>query len=201
MTGARIVGSGSTASATVYFSNGEVMTFESLRDVSNPRLLIVETAACAGAATCDEGTAGVPRDRAAANPRRHIESTSADGLATEWGLQYLQSAAAIEVSMDYQASRWAAFNELDMGGPDPMSMTVGPVLSDGGTRFVRADWFRRLVKRQEPSASAREISSRMLRVGWERRGAGGANQGDTARVRRHVAWGVPDRAEGLGGGR
>lgn len=49
VTGARIVGRGSRASADLSLSDDTTITFDSLRDFANPRVLAVEVTACTGA--------------------------------------------------------------------------------------------------------------------------------------------------------
>src|SRR5215211_3136698 len=99
VTSARIVGHGLKASADIFFSNCETVTFDSLRDILNPTVLKGEITLATGAmpkVTVETG------QRILALLRRMAERQQAltdDEDAIEWGVTYLQSARPEECDM------------------------------------------------------------------------------------------------------
>jgi len=179
--GANMWGSGSRASVEMTLSNGEVMTFDALRDMANMGMLAAELVACTGATPKLTKAASL---RAVALMRSigHQHRTMSDNdVAIEWGTSYLQAAEVLECDMENQADRWAAFSRL--GEIDPWARAreygigvakAGVVLRHtDGTRLVRSSWFVGHVKHQDAAASQRDIATRMARVGWQRRGSEG----------------------------
>jgi hypothetical protein len=181
VTGARVVGRGGKASADVYLSNGEVLTFDSLRDMSTPKLLALEVAAVTGAAPKLSQQQAL---RAVALLRwlaAHELAATLDELSREWGFTFLQDAAVVDVDMDDQGRRWDAFSELARRDPVAAARAEGTSVASActvlrhldGTRFVRAGWFRAHVRSDDATVSPHEIGVRMVRVGWLRRGGEG----------------------------
>jgi hypothetical protein len=181
ITGARVVGRGADASADLFLSDKTVVTFEKLRDIGRPNLLAIEIAACTGATPKLDGARAL---RAVALMRflaEHETTFTADEIATDWGVTFLQDAPVIDVDLDDQGQRWAAFAELARHNPlsarasgETSSVAAGsPVLRHtGGVRFMRTGWFRAHV-RGEDAISSGELANRMQRVGWGRRGRHG----------------------------
>jgi hypothetical protein len=179
--GARVVGRGGIATAYLYLSDGKELVFERLRDLAKPQTLMVELAACTGTTPVlkqAQAIRAVALIRALAT---HELTATTDELSTEWGVTFLQSAAAIDVDLEDQTQRWGAFAELDRRDPISAARQEGTSVASAsvvlrhldGTRFVRAGWFRAHVKQEDVSVSPQEIAQRMLRVGWDRRGAEG----------------------------
>jgi hypothetical protein len=183
VTGSRVVGSGGSATVYLYLSDGRELVFERLRDMAKPQTVLVELAARTGArpkldqAKCIDAIALI-RELA-----DHELTASIDEISREWGVTFRQSAQVIDVDMDYQAQRWAAFVE-HIHGREPASIArnepgtsvahASVVLRHvDGTRFVRAGWFRAHVRTDDVTASPQEIAQRMERVGWRRPGAEG----------------------------
>lgn len=173
--GARIVGRGSRASADIYLSDKTEVNFETLRDVAHQTRLAVEIAACTGATpklNPRQAVQAVALLRALAE---HHETFTADQIATAWGVEFLQGASDVPVDIDDQVSRWAAWSELEAHRPDergrPGDYLV--LVDREGDRLVRAGWFRAFVRAEDTTVSPQEIAHRMLRVGWQRRGADG----------------------------
>ncbi len=174
--GADTFGSGSRAAAEIKLSNGEVMTFDTLRDMANAGNLAAELAACTGATpklTKADALAAISLVRTIARTHRAMTDNDA---AIDWGTNYLQAAAVIDFDLDDQRQRWGAFSQLNEVEPSRDPIGVPPpniVLRHlDGTRLVRASWFGTYVRRMD-SASSREIPTRMSRVGWHRRGSEG----------------------------
>jgi len=184
VTGARIVGHGLKASADIFFSNGETVTFDPLRDLLTPTVLKGEVTLATGAmptrATVETGQRVLALLRRMAERQ---ESLSEDEDATNWCLTYLQMLRAIECDVEGDmAERWRAFSELrreerqaaESGVPLYIAarlMLVAPT----GRRYVRSAHFCNWVRKtQEPKQrSNAAIHTRVLRVGWERRASEG----------------------------
>lgn len=180
--GARIVGRGSSASADVFLSDNTTLTFETLRDVGNATRLALEVAACTGATPKLKATQAI---RAVALLRalaEHHTTATTDDLTIEWCHAYLQDADVLDTTMSDQQQRWAAFSRLDAIDPyasarqNGGSLGAGTVLRDvDGSRYVRTGWFRDYVRAgHDNTASPQQITQRVERVGWTRRGSRGA---------------------------
>jgi len=148
VTSARIVGHGLKASADIFFSNCETVTFDSLRDILNPTVLKGEITLATGAmpkVTVETG------QRILALLRRMAERQQAltdDEDAIEWGVTYLHSARPEECDMaDRQEERWRAFSDFkrldeDAQGEGRPPFHVRVVLVDsGGRRYIRSQLF------------------------------------------------------------
>ncbi len=177
--GARIVGRGSRASADLYLSNGEEVTFDSLREFAHPTRLAVEITACTGATP----TLKAPMAQKALALLRRIsdrrETFTQDQVAIDWGVTYLQSAPVVEVNMRSREDRWRAFSELERHDPYAMAKEQAVSLAHAGrvlrhtdgSRFVRCGWFHSFARTQDVSAGGNaDVAARMERVGWQRRG-------------------------------
>ena len=178
--GGRIVGRGSTASADLYLSNGEAITFESLRDFANASRLAVEVAACTGAVPAIKAPTALHALSLLRALSELHETATEDDVSRAWGCEYLQGARRLAVDMNDQGDRWRAFSELAAidpatdarhgGGP---SVRAHAVLADvTGARLVRCGWFLNYA-RESTYVAPRELSARMQRVGWRRRGSRG----------------------------
>lgn len=179
--GARIVGRGATASVDLMLSDGTTIAFETQRDIGTSKTLALEVAACTGATPTIKPAQAI---RAVALLRligEHHETRTADQRYADMGLAYLQSAVVLPVDMDDQQARWEAFCTLERSDPradsrfhDVTVAQASTVLEDGeGARYVRAGWFQMYVRREDATASPQEVGHRMIRVGWQRRGATG----------------------------
>lgn len=181
VTGARVVGRGGTATAYLYLSDGSELVFERLRDMAKPPTLMVEVAACTGASPKLNQQQAIRAVALLRGLAAHEIAATVDELSREWGVSFLQSAAALEVDMDDQRQRWGAFSELERREPVADARAESKSVASAsvvlchldGTRFVRAGWFRADVKSEDVTASPQEIAQRMRRVGWERRGRDG----------------------------
>lgn len=174
--GADVFGSGSRASVEIKVSNGEVMSFDQVREMANPNILAAELVACTGATpkiTKPNALRAIALVRAMA--RQH-NTMSDNDAAREWGAAYLQAAMLIDFDMDDQRDRWGAFSQLNEVDPirDPIGVPPPNVVlrHKDGTRLVRASWFGTYVRRMD-TVSSRDIPNRMSRVGWHRRGSEG----------------------------
>ena len=169
VTGARIVGRGSKASCDVYLSDQTEINFESLKDIAMPAHLSLEIAACTGAMP----RLKMPQTLHVISLLRtladHLEVSSADDFAIDWGVTYLQVADVVEVDLSDQAQRWDAFTRMQRS-----MARVSLVLRDtDGWRLVRTGWFRAHVQIEDHTVSPQEIANRMKRVGWVRPGKQG----------------------------
>lgn len=204
--GADIYGSGSRAAVEIQLSNGDVMTFDQLRDMANAGILAAELVACTGAIpkiTKATALLGVSLVRTIA---RHHRAMSDNDAAIEWGVSYLQAADTLDFDLGDQAERWAAFSRLAEAdrSRDPHALPANLVLRHAdGTRLVRSSWFVSHVKALD-SVGSREIPTRMSRVGWHRRGSEGRVKATRPGLRGQLNWafffvpvGWEDRAEAL----
>src|SRR5262249_52098174 len=111
ITGARIVGQGSKATADLYLSNGTAIEFDSLRDFATGSKLIVEIVVATGAATPKLTNTNAQQ---AVRLLRQIatweEGLSEDAFARDWGITYLQAAEHRALDMGSQEQRWQAFS-------------------------------------------------------------------------------------------
>jgi hypothetical protein len=181
ITGARIVGVGSRASADLYLSDGSSLFFESIKDIANPKTLAIEVRASTAARPnlkAPQALDALSLIRAIAE---HHEGVTLDHLSREQGVTFLQSASTIKLDMNDQAARWRAFSHLEQIEPyskaraDASSVARASVVlvHTDGTRFVRCGWFRSFARTEDPGASPQQVAQRMERVGWKRRGATG----------------------------
>ena len=149
--------------------------------MGRPNLLAIGIAACTGATPKLDGARALRVVALLHALADHERTFSNDEIATDWGMTFLQEAPVIDVDLDDQAGRWAAFAELGRlnpwgarAGGETRSIAAGsPVLRHtSGVRFVRTGWFRAHVC-GEDAVSSGEIANRMQRVGWDRRGRHG----------------------------
>jgi hypothetical protein len=173
--GGRIVGRGSSATADIYLSDGDVIEFESLRQVANQKALTVEVCAWTGATPtikAPQAVRAVALLRALSDQQR---TSGEDDLAREWGSEFLQAADVIDLDMTDRVQRWDAFSRL--GQIDPGARYRGEGLAiaktslvlrhHDGVRLVRTGWFRAHVHTEDHGISPQQIRTRMQRVGWE----------------------------------
>jgi hypothetical protein len=163
----RVFGKGARATVEVDVSNGEMLTWDTVREMLRPANLAAEVVACTGA-TPNLTIAQCMRAVALMRELAAITKTMTDNeIAVEWGLDYLQESELISLNMLDQQQRWAAFSRL--GGAE--GRTVLKHLD--GSRFVRCGWFRAYVREIDPTISQNSVNARMLRVGWSRRATHG----------------------------
>ncbi|MEJ7786983.1 MAG: bifunctional DNA primase/polymerase [Solirubrobacteraceae bacterium] len=179
--GATIIGDGGDAAAYVQLSDGSELRFRSLREMTQATKLFAEVVATTGAVPkLNQQLAG---EAVALLKRfaRHIATMNDDDEAIEWGVNFLQAADTIDVDIDDQGERWAAFCKLDDVDPrrkhaeTRVSIAAASVVlrCADGSRLVRTDWFRAFVKSIEARMTPAQIATMMMRVGWVRRGAKG----------------------------
>lgn len=173
VTGARVYGRGSAASADVRLSDGTVIVFESLRDFGTPSRLMVEVAACTGATPKLKGAQAMQALALLRQVAEHSASVTPDDLTRDWCHGYLQGASVLDVDMTDQAQRWGAFCHLRDHDDEG---SLGVVLRHlDGTRYVRTGWFRNYVRSvHDHTASPQQITGRVARLGWSRPGVRGA---------------------------
>lgn len=179
--GARVVGRGSRASADLYLSDDTTVTFEALRDIANSTRLTIEIVSCTGAVPKLKAPQAVRALVLIRSMAAHHETLTADEIAIDWGMSYLQSVELVDVNIDDQVERWGAFSMLHEREPradaydQRQSVASANVVlrHSDGTRFVRCGWYREVVRSQDPGISPQELAHRMERVGWRRRGATG----------------------------
>jgi hypothetical protein len=174
-------GNGATASIDIPLSNGETMSFPSIREMVRPQALIAELVACAGATPELKQPQAVRIVKLTRALAEHVQVDSEDDLAREWGREFLQDAETIDFVLEDQAERFAAFERLDQRNPWDHARDLGHSFSKGclvladvtGVRLVRCEWFSRYVRSLSPRETPATVNSRMMRVGWERRGQEG----------------------------
>lgn len=179
--GAQMFGSGSRAALEIKLSNGEVMTFDQLKDMANLANLSAELVACSGATpklTKQSALTAVALTRRLAE---HYETDTDNDLAVEWGVSFMQAAQHEDFDLDDQADRWRAFSLLERNSPwevarhNAVSVASASIVlrHTNGMRLVRSHWFGSHVKQHDSSIGEREVPKRMARVGWIRRGREG----------------------------
>jgi hypothetical protein len=203
VTGARVVGRGSRASADLYLSDGSTVTFDSLRDFANSTRLEVEIVACTGATPSLTKRKAHRATALLCELAEHQETFTADEIARDWAVSYLQAADRLDLDMDDQAARWAAFERLNRHDPWAEARERGSSLAHtaivlvhlDGTRFVRTSWFYAYARSQDARAGGNaEIAQRMERVGWHRRGTLGRIKATRPELPGQLAWSFFDVA-------
>ena len=169
ITGGRIVGRGSTASADLHLDNGEVITFESLRDFANPKLLAVEVAACTGATPALKAADALRALSLLRTLSELHETWTEDDISRGWGIEHLQSVEHRKVNMRDQGDRWRVFTQIDA------ALTPLVLDDENDARLVRCGWFLAFV-REQTYISPAALAQRMERVGWKRRGTRGGSR-------------------------
>jgi hypothetical protein len=204
--GADIYGSGSRAAVEIRLSNGEVMTFDQLREMANAGILAAELVACTGATPKLAKPSALRAIALVRTIARQHRTMSDNDVAIEWGVTYLQAVDVLDMDLGNQADRWAAFSALaeieptrEPSGVPPPHMVLRHI---DGTRLVRSSWFVTHVKNMD-SASARDIPTRMSRVGWHRRGSEGRVKATRPGLKGQLNWAfffVPEGWENRAGG-
>lgn len=204
--GADIFGSGSRAAVEIRLSNGETMTFDTLREMTQPGILAAELVACTGATPKLAKPHALKVTALVRMIARTHRTMSDNDAAIEWGVGYLQGAEVLDFDLNDQGERWGAFSAL--AEMDPISHPAGVppprwvLRHKDGTRLVRSSWFVTHVKQQD-SVSTQDIPTRMCRVGWERRGGEGRVKATRPKLKGQLNWafffvpaGWEDRAGG-----
>jgi hypothetical protein len=195
---ARVYGKGSNAAVEIDVSNGETLSFGSLREMMRPQTVIAEVAACTGSTPgLKQGQCAIAITLVKAVAKT-VQTESENDIAREWGRDYLRIAETIDLDINDQRQRWRAFEMLHEKG-DPVDSGHGPaggiVLRHvDGIRFVRTFWFERYVRSRDSSATRAIIGPRMAKVGWERRGTHGdikATSPSRRETRTYPFWVVP----------
>ena len=109
------------------------------------------------------------------------QAVSENEIAVDWGASYLQAADVLDVDLNDQGERWAAFERLQNHDPwsrareDGTSIAAcGLVLRHiDGIRLVRCGWFAQYVRTLDAGTSQTALGARMARAGWTRRGGSG----------------------------
>lgn len=182
--GARIVGKGTRASADIYLSNGETITFDSLREIASPSRLASEIATHTGAVAKLTGAKTLEVLALLRSVAEHHMTADEDALSREWGIDFLQAAGEIPVDITDQADRWRVFSEL--AGLNPVSRSefdhvafaqaCAVPVHTSGLRYVRRGWFRHYVRTVDATVSPHQLGNRMKRVGWQIPGSHGRIQ-------------------------
>lgn len=182
--GARLAGQGSRASVEIDLANGDCMIFDTLRDMTRAGNLVAEVAACAGIVVSLKQlqlARAVVLVRALAERQ---ETISDNGAAIDWGISYLQTAQVIDLDMNDQAERWAAFallqeregaaerhNDASLEHSENSYAALTTYLRHtDGTAYVRCGWFYHYARRLDSGLSQEKVGKRMARVGWTKRG-------------------------------
>lgn len=177
ITGARVYGKGSSASLEVDISNKETLTFATLREMMRPQSLIAEVAACTGAAPMLKQVQCAQALTLARQIATVVEVDTENDIALEWGRDFLDLTEVIDLDLNDQGERWAAFGMLSARDPFARTYEANEAAAKplvlrhlDGCRYVRTLWFERYVKHRDSSVSRTSIGPRMARVGWGRRG-------------------------------
>ena len=164
--GADIFGSGSRAAVEIQLDNGETMTFDTLREMTQPGLLAAELVTCTGATPKLDKPVALKVTALVRTIARTHRTLSANDSAIEWGVSYLQGSEVLDFDLNDQAERWGAFSALAEMDPQGHPAGVPPprwvLRHKDGTRLVRSSWFVTHVKQQD-SVGTQEIPTRMCR--------------------------------------
>lgn len=169
--------SGSSDSAEIRLSDGRCLQWETVKELTQPRLLSSELAAVAGVARSFKQMEAI---EVAALVRRIAGQASTDAAyyeAREWGETFLRMAPTRDVDMSDQRSRWDAFAVLEGRHPVIAQKDSGiPIAADSlvlvdtdGTRLVRVGWVVAHIVHEDKRITAQQAAQRLLRVGWTRR--------------------------------
>lgn len=194
--GARMIGRGGGASADLILSDRSTITFEAVRDVANPGRLSTEVAACTGATPMLKREQALRAVALLRTIAMHQATFTADDIARDWGTDYLQAVEILDVDMDAQDQRWAAFSRLTTLEPGTRFRESGghraaatvALRDTQGNRYVRCGWFRECVRAQDSSASPQQLAIRMERVGWQKRGSSGRIKATRPGLRGQLGW-------------
>ena len=179
--GARLFGQGSRASVEIPLSNGDTMTWETVRDMARPANLAAEVAVCAQATpklTQAQALRAVALVRGLADRERTMTDND---IAVDWGVSYLQAAIVLDVDLSDQTQRWAAFERLGRHEPYRQAREEGTSVANAGlvlragdgSRLVRAGWYYQHVRTLDAGMSQNRLANRMAQVGWTRRAGSG----------------------------
>src|SRR5829696_1464600 len=196
ITSARWFGQGAAASIDLELSNGETMQFASVRDMVRPQGLIAELVACAGATPTLKQPQAVHAVKLARAIAERTAGATEDDLSTDWGVEYLQAAETLDIDLDDQAQKWAAFERLSRRDPWGHAREHGCTYAAAtivlrahtGERLVRAEWFMRHVRGFTARETPTTLAARMMRVGWERRGTRGRIKATAPGRNATLAW-------------
>jgi hypothetical protein len=190
--GARVFGQGSRATVELDVSNGETLVWDTIRDMTRPASLAAEVVACTGA--CPQ-LKQAQAFRAVALVRalaEHGEVIGDNGIAANWGMDYLQAADVLDLDMNDQAQRWDAFSRLNGHPVEPWGRLV--LRHTNGIQYVRSGWFLTYARTCDAIGPG-ALATRMQRVGWIRRGKEGrikAVRPEFAQARSFNFWIVPN---------
>jgi hypothetical protein len=194
--GARIFGRGSEAPVDVMLSNGETLRMKALAEMAKPQKLMAEIAACAGVVPKLNSQQALHSVVLVRQLAEHEETIDENATAAEWGADYLQAATVLDVDLNDQAERWAAFSRLRTHDPAAVARedarglaACGIVLRHhDGSQLVRAGWFHQYVRTLDGTVGPTALGARMLRVGWTRRGASGRVKATAPGRREELGW-------------
>ncbi len=194
--GARVYGRGRTARVEIDLSNGEVMTFDQARIMMRPAELAAETVACAGATPKINGQKATRAFALVRALAEHRETSTDNDVAIAWGTDYLQVEDVLDLDLDDQQQRWAAFERLGRIEPHAHARENGTSLATAGlvlrhsdgARLVRTGWFLGYVRQHEGAIGQAELAQRMAAVGWTRRGQRGRIKATCPSRPERLAW-------------
>lgn len=176
---ATLFGTGGKASVEIHISDGAVLAFDSVREMTKPDALGAELVACTGAIPAKLGRREALKAVQLTRLIAERQATMTDNdVAADWGIQFLEVADHITLNMNDQVQRWGAFVALQRIDPwaaarEKISSPAAAskvLVHEDGTRFVRCGWFHSHVRTLEASVSQQQVAQRMARVGWTRRG-------------------------------
>jgi hypothetical protein len=175
--GCRIVGTGREASADLILSDGRVLTFNPIRLAMAATSLMETVVSTVGA----EPSLKNQDARHAVALMRSIgqieETVDADATAEGWGRDFIAVSDVLDVDMDDQLARWAAFAHLrdaERNAQVEGSMPRLILRAVDGTLYVRTSWFRAHVRATEDhTVTPAALATAMQRVGWYRPGKKG----------------------------
>jgi hypothetical protein len=166
----RIVGqTGMRGSVDLRLSNGEELSFGSLRDLASARTLGMELTYAIGAEIQlddDRIRRLVALLRTAA---QRIQSNTDVEVSFMWA-GYLQGVERLKVDLDVREKRWNALAQMQaIDDTLERPRVARMVLDHNGVLFVRSEWFCNHVRRLDPAVGPNSrIIDGMRRIGWDR---------------------------------
>jgi hypothetical protein len=116
ITGVRMFGRGSRASIDVCVCKGDAIQFESVAKMARPQAVMAEVAACTGARPALKQSHCLHVIALARGLAEHLKGSTED-VSIAWGVEFLQRAETLDISLNDQHECWGAFDLIARRDP------------------------------------------------------------------------------------